>query len=111
MKTPPKPKCTISESRTGSTQRFSTQNSLYSATMYAGCSQSSSDITIESTCDYGVNYNGISDQRTLNDKDLKFKIKNEFACHGAWEVPISEGAQKNKFEERTTHGLYMDGNQ
>ena len=101
MKTPPKPKCTISESRTGSTQRFSTQNSLYSATMYAGCSQSSSDITIESTCDYGVNYNGISEQRTLNDKDLKFKIKNEFACHGAWEVPISETAQKNQFEERT----------
>ena len=100
VKAPSKPKCTINDGTTSSSTRNSAnQNSFYSATMYAGCSQSSSHISIESTCDYGVNYNGISEQRTLNDEDLKFKIKNEFVCHGAWKIPIAGNKPKSMFGE------------
>ena len=102
MKISSKPKCTIDQPAIGSTSYFHNPNSLYSATMYAGCSQSSSHISIESTCDYGVNYNGISDRQTLNDKDLKFKIRNEFVCHGAWQVPIenSKRSVESKWERQ-----------
>ena len=97
-----KPKCTINDdspSRTRTARFSSAQESLNSATMYAGCSQSSSHISVESNCDYGVNYNGISERSTLNDEDLKFKIKNEFVCHGAWQIPIKQNKVQNRFGE------------
>ena len=96
-----KPKCTISQDPSDTrTARFApAQDSLNSATMYAGCSQSSSHISVESNCDYGVNYNGISERSTLNDENLKFKIKNEFVCHGAWQIPIKQNKVQNRFGE------------
>jgi hypothetical protein len=92
VKTPSKPKCTIDDETAGSMRYSTAPNSLYSATRYAGCSQSSSHISIESSCDFGVNYNGINEQQTLNDKDVKFKIKNEFVCHGAWQISTTRNS-------------------
>jgi hypothetical protein len=84
-----KQKCTTVDDDAHSTRSSRSQNSLFSATMYAGCSQHSSDLRVEASCDVGVNYNGINEELTLDSGNKgKFKIQNEFICHGAWQMSI-----------------------
>ena len=87
-------KCTIVDEGVQSTRSWTSQSSLYSATMYAGCSQHSSDLRVEASCDLGVNYNGINEELTedSSSKKRKFKIQNEFICHGAWQTPIKRSS-------------------
>ena len=110
VQAPATQKCTIVDDDAQSKRSLRSQNSLFSATMYAGCSQHSSDLRVEASCDVGVNYNGINEELTQDRGNKgKFKIQNEFVCHGAWQMPVERSNIMALQEQQPRPNSYNNG--